>query len=227
MVPSLPHLMHVCLWIKLKLLFLKPKKYSLWCGLDVLATCFFIWRHGEQEFQIFLHSLNEFHTNIKFTHESSKESIAFLDLKVSIKNSRIITDLYVKSTDCHQYFHYFSAHPNYTKQSLVFSQTLHSSRLCSSEENFIKHKANMKSRFLKREYSEKLISAKMDKVKFSNIERKSNSKTQKGIPLVVTYHPLLKSFSSILSNSIYYIWIKKLRAHLLHSPWFLIRVRVS
>ena len=40
--------------------------------------------------------------------------------------------------------------------------------------------------------SEKLILAKMDKVKFSNIERKSNSKTQKDIPLVVTYHPLLK-----------------------------------
>ena len=49
----------------------------------------------------------------------------------------------------------------------------------------IKHKASMKSWFLKREYPEKLISAEIDKVKFSNIERKSNSKTQKGITLVV------------------------------------------
>ena len=40
----------------------------------------------------------------------------------------------------------------------------------------------------------------MDKVKFSNIKRKSNSKTRKGIPLVVTYHPLLKSLSSIVNN---------------------------
>ena len=58
----------------------------------------------------------------------------------------------------------------------------------------------MKSWFLKREYPKKFISAEMDKVKFSNIERKTNNKTQKGIPLVVTYHPLLTSFSSIVNN---------------------------
>ena len=40
-------------------------------------------------------------------------------------------------------------------------------------------------------------------VKFSNIERKSNSKTQKGIPLVVTYHPLFKSLSGIVNDNIY------------------------
>ena len=43
----------------------------------------------------------------------------------------------------------------------------------------------------------------MDKIKFSNIERKSNSNTQKAMPLVVTYHPLLKSLSSIVNNNIY------------------------
>ena len=43
----------------------------------------------------------------------------------------------------------------------------------------------------------------MDKLKFPNIERISSSKTQKGIPLVVTYHPLLKSFSSMVNNNIY------------------------
>ena len=43
----------------------------------------------------------------------------------------------------------------------------------------------------------------MDKLKFPNIERISNSKTQKGIPLVVTYQPLLKSFGSTVNNNIY------------------------
>ena len=56
---------------------------------------------------------------------------------------------------------------------------------------------------MKREYPEKLISAEMDKGKFFDIERKSNSKTQEGIPLVVTYHPLLKSLSIIVNNNIY------------------------
>ena len=66
----------------------------------------------------------------------------------------------------------------------------------------------MKSWFLKREYPEELISAEMDKVKFPNIERKSSSKTQKGIPLVVTYHSLLKSLSNI-NNSIYLLHMEQ------------------
>ena len=96
----------------------------------------------------------------------------------------------------------FCTHPNHTKRSVVFSQTLPISRLYCYEENFIKHKANMKSWFLKREYPEQLISPEIDKLKFSNIERKSNSKTKKGIPLVVTYHSLLKSLSSIVNNNV-------------------------
>ena len=35
------------------------------------------------------------------------------------------------------------------------------------------------------------------------MERKSNSETQKVIPLVVTYHPLRQSLSSIVNNNIY------------------------
>ena len=72
--------------------------------------------------------------------------------------------MYVKSTDCHQYLHYLSAHSNHSKQSVVFSQTLRISRLCCYEENIIKHKSNMKSWFFEREYSEKLISAEIGKV---------------------------------------------------------------
>ena len=52
-------------------------------------------------------------------------------------------------------------------------------------------------------YPERLIPVEIDKVKFSNIERKSDRKTQKCIPLVVTYQPLLKSLSSIVNKSIY------------------------
>ena len=59
----------VCFWINLKLLFLKPKNYSLWYGLDTLTINFFVWTHGQQKLQSSLHSLNEFHTDIKFTYE--------------------------------------------------------------------------------------------------------------------------------------------------------------
>ena len=68
-----------------------------------------------------MRSLNAFHTDIKFTYESSKESIAFLVQKVSVKNIsietvKIITDLYVKSNDRHQYLCYLSVHSHHTNQ---------------------------------------------------------------------------------------------------------------
>ena len=134
---------------KIETAFLETQELQPLVWFRYIDDIFFIWTHGEQELQTFLRSLNEFHTDIKFTYESSKESIAFLDLKVSVKNSKIITDLCVKSTDHYQYIHYLSAHPNHTKRSVVFSQTLRISRLCSYEENFIKHKTGMKSWFFK------------------------------------------------------------------------------
>ena len=58
----------------------------------------------------------------------------------------------------------------------------------------------MKSLIRKREYPENLIRSKMNKVKFSILRLKSNDKNHnmKGIPLVVAYHPLLKSLSGSL-----------------------------
>ena len=76
----------------------------------------------------------------------------------------------------------------------------------------------MKSWFLRREYLGKLISAGMDKIKFSNIKRKSNSKIQKGTPkqchtTLCLYH----SLALLIIIFFYFIWIKKLKGHLLHN----------
>ena len=122
-----------------------------------------------------------------------------LDIKVSLRNGKAFSDVYVKPTDRHQYLHYFSAYPYHTKKSVVFSQTLRISRLCSSGKDFGNHKEEKKPWFRKREYPEDLIS-----LKFSNVRLKSNDKNHnvKRIPLVVTYHSLLKSFSAIITKNL-------------------------
>ena len=63
----------------------------------------------------------------------------FLDLKVGIKNGNITSDLYMKATDRHQYLNHISAHPYHTKKSVVFSQALRLSRLCTFEIDFESH----------------------------------------------------------------------------------------
>ena len=61
----------------------------------------------------------------------------------------------------------------------------------------------MKSWFLKRGYPEKLINNEMKKVKFNQYHFIGKHISKKGIPLVVTYHPLLKSLSKIVSKNLY------------------------
>ena len=40
--------------------------------------------------RFFLKSLNDFHPYIKFTYESNRESVAFLDIKVSLRTKRFL-----------------------------------------------------------------------------------------------------------------------------------------
>ena len=141
---DLPQPMRICLWIKFKLLFLRPKSYNIWCGLDILTITFLSGHMVNKNFNLFCIVLMSSIMTSNLLMSQAKKSF-----KVSVKNSKIITDLYVKSTDFHQYLHCLSAHPNDKKRCVVFSQTLRISRLCSYEENFIKHKTGMKSWFFK------------------------------------------------------------------------------
>ena len=106
---------------------------------------FFIWTHGQEKLDSFLEELNRCNSYLKFTYESSKTSIPFLDLKVSLSNGYLSTDLHIKSTDRHQFLHYTSSHPDHTKRSIIYSQALRISRICSNKSDFLKHLESMKS----------------------------------------------------------------------------------
>ena len=84
---------------------------------------FFIWTHGEYKLKAFLENLDQFHPNLKFTHESRTESIPFLDLHVKLSQGKLETDVHIKSTDRSQYLHYSSSRPRHTMRSTVYSQT--------------------------------------------------------------------------------------------------------
>ena len=111
--------------------------------------------------------LTSFRDHIKFTFESNKESINFLDFNINLSNGHLMTNMYVTHTDCYQYLDYSSSHPNHIKRSIVYSQSLRTRRLYSLESDFLKHWTKMKSWFLKRGYPENMIDEEMKKVKFS------------------------------------------------------------
>ena len=108
---------------------------------------FFIWTHGEEKLASFLKDLNNYHPNIKFTHELNKEHIPCLDLNVKLSGNKFSTDLYIKSTDRD---HYTSSHPEHTKKSVVYSQALRLGRICSKKKILKNIFCEMKSWFSER-----------------------------------------------------------------------------
>ena len=129
---------------------------------------------------------------MKFIYESSEKEIPFLDLKVKLNEGKISTDLYIKSTDSHQYLHFTSSHANHTKRSIVYSQGLQVKRICSEKEDFLKHMREMKLWFLKRGYPENKVDQELGKVDCSESSQRTNKK-DKSECLVATYHPLLQN----------------------------------
>ena len=93
---------------------------------------FFIWTESEESLEKFLEDFNKFHHNLKFTYKKSREKINFLDVVIKIKEGRIITDLYCKPTDSHQYLYYYLCHADHIKRSIIFSQALRLKR-CSEK----------------------------------------------------------------------------------------------
>ena len=64
---------------------------------------FFIWKHGEKSLEKCLNKLNTFHPTIKFPAGYSKEAINFLGVNVRLVEGKLMTDLFVKPTDTHQF----------------------------------------------------------------------------------------------------------------------------
>ena len=68
------------------------------------------------------------------------------------EKDEFVTDLYCKTTDCHQYLHYDSCHPDHMKKARIYSQVLQIKRLCSDGDKLQKHLENLKNWFCERGY---------------------------------------------------------------------------
>ena len=136
------------------------------------------------------------------------KNISFLDLKISLCNGKLRTDLHVKPTDRHQYLHYMSAHTNHMKRSIKYNQTPRLSIICSYKNDFEKHLGGMKSWFWVRGYPDNLIKKEKGKVCFSkSTKSKSNSQESKGVSLVLTFHPKFKSIGQLLNKHLHILYM--------------------
>ena len=169
---------YVCIYVdRVEQEFLKTQELQPLLWLRFIDDISFICTHGKEELKTFMEKFNNFTPHLKFTNESSEKNISFLDLIITVSEQKLKTTLRIKSTDRHQDLHYASSHPEHTERSVVFSQTLKISRLCSEENDFKKYRFQIKFWCLKKEYPKKLIENEMRKVKFC----KEGIKKAKGV----------------------------------------------
>ena len=199
--------------------FLKAQDIKPWFWKRFIDDIFFTWTESEESLEKFLEDLNKFHTNLKFTYEKSKEKINFLDVVIKIKEGRVITDLYCKPTNGHQYLYYDSCHADYIKRSIIFSQTLRLKRICSEKNDLNVHVEDLKIWLHKRGYPDYLMREQVERALRITPSDENNNKKVNGVTLVVTYNPAFKNLSQVIRKTFsYYIQTNRLRKcfHLSH-----------
>ena len=156
---------------------------------------FMLWQYGEKRLEKFLEILNSFHPTIKFTSNNSREKIRFLDVEVRKKGTQLVTDLDIKTTDSHKYFHASSYHVFHSKKFIPYRQALRLNRICSENSFFDKGCNNLEIWLKGGGYSDKLVwkqnlkARKFSRTKLPNNQRKEE--TEYILVLNITYplHP--------------------------------------
>ena len=164
---------------------------------------FMLWQHGEKELENFLEFLNCFHPTIKFTADYSREEIHFLDVSVRKTNKQLVTDLYIKPTDTHQYLHASSCHVYHSKKSIPYSQALRLNRICSENSSYDKRCNELEVWLRERGYSDKLVRQQILKARthkrkdlLNNMKDKRNDYQ---LVFNITYYPYFSKLKDTMS----------------------------
>ena len=121
---------------------------------------------------------------------------------IKIKEGRIITYLYCKPTDGHQYLHYDSCHADHIKRSIIFSPTLRLKKICCEKNDLNVHVEDLKTWFSKRGYPDYLIKEQVEKALGLTPSDENNNKKVNDVPLVVTYNPEFKNLFQVIRKKL-------------------------
>ncbi|XP_077137278.1 uncharacterized protein LOC143799794 [Ranitomeya variabilis] len=108
------------------------------------------------ECQEFVKTLNENPWNIRLTSHYSQVDIEFLDLKLSVRETKINTTLYRKPTATNSLLHFNSFHPQHLKTGIPRGQFFRVKRNCSQQDDFDRCSRELTTRFRERGYPHKI-----------------------------------------------------------------------
>ena len=104
----------------------------------------------------------------KFTMDYSYETLNFMDVQVSKKNSTLETDLYCKDTDRNQYLHAKSCHRYVYKKYISFGPAIRLRRIISNDIVLDERLKELETWFTNRGYNSEKVRPEIERVKTMN-----------------------------------------------------------
>ena len=133
---------------------------------------FIIWTRTTAEFEEYIHTINQTHPTIKFTHEISDMELTFLDVTLYKGDRFLYTNIlelrtHIKDTNKQLYVHAMSYHPPSIIKAISKGETQHYLRTNSNETNFNKITCKLIHKLKQRGYKQNQIANHIKEIKFS------------------------------------------------------------
>ena len=192
---------------KLEQAFLNTQTYQPLTWIRYIDDIFAPWTHGEDKLQSFLHDLNNFHPNIKFTYDINHDRATYLDIDIH-KGTRFrqhgILDIttHFKPTNTFQYVHGSSCHPISTYKSVAKGECIRFLRTNSDPDTY-KHTVETHKQHLHNRHFPKHIITQNTQIPFTDrtntLEDKPKNKL-KTPPFTTTYTPWLPQLTKLIQK---------------------------
>ena len=173
--------------------------------------CFLIWTGSLNSLYTLFQHVNSLDPDIQFTCSSSYDELDYLDVRVTIEDGILRTEVYSKPTAGHLYLHPDSCHPKNQIDSIPYSQALRLNRNTSNSEKLSSTFEEYKNHFEARGYDRKTVNSHFEKARELDRNQLLNpqAKTKdRKFPLVLPYNPKLPNVKKIFSKNIHILHLE-------------------
>ena len=132
-------------------------KPLVWCQMEIQWWYLFVMATWGRKFKRFLIFLIAIILAWSLLQKYPREQIDFSEVEIIKEDNRLLTDVFVKYTNTHQYLHATSCHVYHSKKSIPYSQALRFNRICSKNQLFHKRCNDVEVWLKNRGYDEKLV----------------------------------------------------------------------
>ena len=143
-------------------------------------------------------------STIKFTVSQSTEEVNFLDVRVMIKDGKIITSVYSKPTDSHLYLSQKSNHPKHMINNIPKSQFLRLRRICSESSDFMEQCNKYMGYFVNRGYDKRKLIRSAKEVSQKSREEilggPVKTRENDGVVFVCDWHPTFAQLPGMIKK---------------------------